>query len=71
MTVVAYEGIVKKGKIHLKPGVRLPEEAKVFVIIPDATEKITARLLTPHLKNPTQAVDFEMEVSEDRSDAQL
>ncbi len=71
MTVTAYEGIVEKGKIRLKVGVRLPEKAKVFVIVPDEQEVKTAHVMTPRLKNPAQANDFKMEICEDTTDASL
>ena len=35
MTVTTYEGVVEKSKIRLKSGVRLPENIKVYVIVPD------------------------------------
>ena len=35
MTLTTYEGIVEKGKIRLKTDVNLPENAKVYVIVPD------------------------------------
>ena len=34
MTVMTYEGIVEHGQIRLKSDIRLPEQAKVYVIIP-------------------------------------
>jgi hypothetical protein len=71
MAVTTYEGIVEKGKIRLKVGVRLPEKAKVYVIVPDLQVEKTARVLTPRLANSAQASDFKMEVSEDTSDASL
>mgnify|MGYP001371799575 CR=1 FL=1 len=71
MNITTYEGVVEKGKIRLKMGVRLPEKAKVYVIVPDLQFEKTARVLTPRLANPAQAADFKMEVSEDTSNASL
>lgn len=71
MAVTTYEGIVEKGKIRLKVGVRLPENAKVYVIVPDLLVEKTARVLSPRLANPAQAADFKMDVSEDAPDAGL
>jgi hypothetical protein len=71
MTITTYEGIVEKGKIRLKMGIRLPEKAKVYVVVPDLQIEKTARVLTPRLANPAQARDFKMEVSEDDSNASL
>lgn len=35
MTIATYEGIVEKGKVRLKPGVRLPDKTKVYVVVPE------------------------------------
>lgn len=66
MSTVTYEGIVEGGRIRLKGNVHLPENARVYVVVPDV-ERI-ARLLTPHLVNRKQAQDFEMEVVEESTD---
>jgi len=71
MTITTYEGVVEKGKIRLKVGIRLPEKAKVYVVVPDLQIEKTARVLTPRLANPAQARDFKMEISEDDSNASL
>lgn len=64
MSISTYEGVVEKGKIRLKSGVRLPENARVYVIVPDlqTQTKKTARVLTPHLAHRRQAGDFKMKV---------
>jgi hypothetical protein len=64
MTLTTYEGIVEKGKIRLKTGIRLPENAKVYVIVPDlqVEKKKTVRVRTPRLANRKQAGDFKMKV---------
>ena len=35
MPFTTYEGVVEKGKIRLKAGVHLPENVKVYVIVPE------------------------------------
>jgi len=67
MTVTTYEGVVEKGKIRLKSGVRLPENIKVYVIVPDmqGEKKKPARVLTPRLVHRKQASDFKMKVSKE------
>jgi len=73
MSIATYEGIVKKGKIHLKAGVKLPENATVYVIIVDLKldEKKPIRIPTPRLANRKQAADFKMTVTEVKSNARL
>lgn len=63
MALTTYEGVVEKGKIRLKTGVRLPENAKVYVIVPEArTKKKSVRVPTPRLIHRRQASDFKMKV---------
>jgi hypothetical protein len=49
----------------LKSGVKLPENVKVYVIVPELqVQKMkTARVLTPHLAHRKQAADFKMKIS--------
>jgi len=67
MPVTTYEGVVEKGKIRLKAGVHLPENVKVYVIVPEmpAEKKKTARVLTPRLAQRKQASDFKMKVAKE------
>lgn len=64
MSITTYEGVVEKGKIRLKSDVKLPENAKVYVIVPEAqtASKKTAQVLTPRLTHRKQADDFKMKV---------
>jgi hypothetical protein len=63
MALTTYEGVVEKGKIRLKTGVRLPENAKVYVIVPDTLpEKKAVRVRTPRLTQRKQAGEFKMKV---------
>ena len=58
MSITTYEGVVEKGKIRLKSGVKLPENVKVYVIVPDLQiqDKKTARVLTPRLPSANRPV---------------
>jgi hypothetical protein len=73
MSVVTYEGVVEKGKIRLKAGVKLPENATVYVIVVDLNldEKKTIKMLTPRLANRKQAADFKMTVTEVKPNARI
>ncbi len=64
MSITTYEGVVEKGKIRLKSGVKLPENVKVYVVVPElpTQEKKTARVLSPRLTHREQAGDFKMKV---------
>jgi hypothetical protein len=69
MTITTYEGVVEKGKIRLKTGVRLPDNTKVYVVVPDLQTKKTARVTSPRLVDRKKVADFKMEISEDNSNA--
>jgi hypothetical protein len=65
MKVVTYEGFVENGCVHVPPGVKLPEKAKVYVVIPDASNYDilrTIRISSPRLANPEDAKKLVMEV---------
>jgi hypothetical protein len=71
MTITTYEGIVEKGKIRLKTSVRLPDNTKVYVVVPDTQSEKTAQVRSPHLVNRKQAADFKMVISKDNSNAKV
>ena len=73
MTLVTYEGVVEKGRIRLKAGVKLPENTKVYIIVPDLQldEKKVIRMLTPRLVNRKQAADFKMQVTKIKPNARI
>ena len=71
MGVVTLEGIVKHGQIQLKTNVRLPEQTKVYVVVPDVQIEQRARIFSPRLAHPEQAIDFEMQVVEESPDASV
>ena len=71
MGVRTFEGIVEKGQIRLPATVRLPEKAKVYVVIPDIDVETVAYIASPRLVHPEQAVDFKKELLEEPPDASL
>jgi hypothetical protein len=71
MSVTTIEGIVENGQIRLPSSVRLPERAKVYVIVPDAEVPSVAYIGSPRLAHPEQASDFEKVVVEESNDAGL
>ena len=71
MSIVTLEGVVEKGQIRLLSDLRLPDKTKVYVIVPDIQVKQSARIFSPRLAHPEQAVDFEMEVIVESPDASV
>jgi hypothetical protein len=73
MSVVTYEGVVEKGKIRLKAGVKLPENATVYVIVPNAKvdKKKVVQILSPRLVRREDAARFKMTVTEEKPNARI
>jgi hypothetical protein len=71
MTITTYEGVVEKGKIRLNNSVHLPDNTKVYVVVPVTKAKKNPRVTSPCLVHPRQVADFRMEVSEDNSNASV
>jgi hypothetical protein len=71
MAILTFEGRVENGRIRLPDDVALPEHAKVYVVIPDSHDIRQARVHSPRLKYPAQAVDFAKEIVEVGPDAEL
>jgi hypothetical protein len=71
MSVITVEGTVKRGQIRLKSDIRLPDNTKVYVVIPGIEVEQVARIVSPRLRCDEQAADFRMEVIEERSHASI
>jgi hypothetical protein len=69
MSVLTLEGIVEDGRIRLIENVRLPEDARVYVVVPELQVESRLQVLTPHLARPEQAGDFTLEVRAEAEDA--
>lgn len=67
----AYEGTVVEGRIHLEGNIRLPENARVYVVVPDPLDSTSARIRTPRLAHPEQAREFQMEVYDEVRDGDV
>jgi hypothetical protein len=71
MKVVTYEATVENGQIRLTEPVRLPERAKVYVVVPGVEDVPRYHIASPRLARPERAVDFVKEVTEEPPDAAL
>ena len=69
MSITAFEGVVENGCVHLPAGVLLPENSKVYVLVPLAEPPWTAHIRSPRLADPSQASLFKLEVSEEGTNA--
>mgnify|MGYP001579262131 CR=1 FL=1 len=71
MGVVTLEGIVEHGQIRLKTKVRLPDNTKVYIVVPGTEVEQDARIFSPRLVYPEQVADFKLEVVEEDSNANV
>lgn len=82
MSFATYQGIVENNQIHLPEGVVLPEQATVYVVVPESvpeppdvvleprrSSQPPPRIRSPRLAHPEQAVDFVKEVYPEDDDA--
>ena len=71
MKVETYEATVENGQIKFSDHVRLPEHAKVYVIVPNGAETTGYHVGSPRLAQPTQVADFMKEIAEEPANASL
>lgn len=71
MSVATFEGMVENGQIRLKSDIYLPDKTKVYVIVPEIQIEQVARIFSPRLARPEQAVDFKLMVVEESTDVDL
>jgi hypothetical protein len=64
MNSTSYEATVVNGQIRLPENLRLPEHAKVTVIVQSDAQVLPTRIASPKLMHPEQASDFQMVVQE-------
>jgi hypothetical protein len=62
MKVTTFEGFVENGQVRLPVSVRLPERAKVYVVVPDIEVPSASYVGSPRLTRIEQVADFEKEV---------
>ena len=70
MKVATHEGYIENGRIRFTEDVHVPEQTKVYVIVPNgAVEPLPAILKSPRLVRPEQAEDFKKVVVQGVHDA--
>lgn len=65
MKEVTYECVVENHCVRLPPEADIPEQSKVYVVVPDLDTPRTVHIYSPQLSDPSQAALFELEVSEE------
>ena len=71
MKVITHEAIVEDGQIKLAEAVRLPERARIYVVVPGDEEANGFHVRGPRLARPADAVDFAKDFIEESPDAGL
>ena len=66
-----YEGLVENGHVTLPPNADIPDQTRVYVLVPDVETRRTFHVPSPRLVHREQAKDFEMQVIEDETDGRI
>jgi hypothetical protein len=66
--LATYEGIVENGCVTLPADIDIPDRTHVYILVPDS-EARPSYIASPRLVHPDQTKDFEMEVTEDTTNA--
>jgi hypothetical protein len=69
--LATYEGIIENGRVTLPSDAGIPEKTRVYVLAPEAETLSATHIASPHLADPQQAGDFQMEVIEDATKADV
>lgn len=64
MSVMTIEATIKNGQITLPKGISLPDNTRVYVVVPEMAAPQTAVIASPHLVYPEQVAHFQMQVRE-------
>jgi hypothetical protein len=71
MSIVTIEGVVEHGQIRLKSDVKLPDNTKVYVVVPGMQVQQIASVVSPRLVHHEQVADFKLEVVVEPADASI
>jgi len=69
--LATYEGVVENGHVTLPSDVDIPDDTRVYVLVPDVDTQRTLQILSPRLVDQSQAKDFVKEVIEETADASV
>jgi hypothetical protein len=71
MKVTTYEATVQDGRIVLLDDAVLPENTRVYVVVPAPSHAERIRIVSPRLAHPEDAADFVMKVERESDDARV
>lgn len=64
------EGVVERGQIRLRENLELPDNTRVYIIIPGEQAEV-GHIYSPRLLNRSDLPDFQLEVREAGPDANI
>ena len=67
-SITTLEGCVEGGQIRLRGNVALPEQTRVYVVVPEMGDGQPPRVRSPRLVHPEEAAGFAKEVLEESND---
>lgn len=71
MKVTTYEATVQDGCIALPDDAHIPDNTRVYVVVPASTDTERVRILSPRLVHPEDAADFAMQVEREGDNARV
>ena len=71
MKTTTYEAVVENGQVHLPEDAYIPENTKVYVVVPSGEITTSVRLASPRLAHREQAAAFAKEVEEEPEDGRI
>jgi hypothetical protein len=71
MKVTTYEATVQDGRVVLPDDAQIPDNTRVYVVVPAADGVERVRIISPRLVHRDEVVDFAMQVESEGDDARL
>ena len=71
MKIRTYEAIIENGQVRLPENAYIPDNTKVYVIVPPSEFASRVRLASPRLARAEDSAAFAKEVEEEPEDAQV
>ena len=66
--LATYEGVVEDGHVTLPPEADIPDNTRVYVLVPNLDLDRTYKIMSPRFADPKQAKDFKLEVIDESHD---
>jgi hypothetical protein len=71
MKETTYEATVQDGRVVLPADAHIPDNTRVYVVVPASNDADRVRMMSPRLVHRDEAQDFTMQVEREGDDARL